>query len=48
MCEACSSVFFSKGVPGGISSSGCERGLFGQLVNYSLSVDSLPKRDKKK
>ena len=48
MCEASSSVFFSEGVPSGISNSGCERGLSWLLANGSLSVDSLPKRDWKK
>ena len=48
MREDSSSVFFSEGVPSGISSSGCERGLSGQLANGSLSVDSLPKRVNKK
>ena len=39
VCETSSSVFFSEGVPSGISSSGCERGLPGLLANSSLSVD---------
>ena len=34
-----SSVFFSDEVPSGISSSGCERCLFGLPANCSLSVD---------
>ena len=44
VCGASSSVFFSEGVPSGISSSGCERCLFRLLANCSLSVDSLPKK----
>ena len=29
-------MFFSEGVPSGISSSGCKRALFGLLANCSL------------
>ena len=42
-----SSVFFSEGVPSGISSSGCERGLSGLLANSSLRLSTLPKGTRK-
>ena len=35
VCEASSCVFFSEGVPSGISNSGCERGLSGLLAKGS-------------
>ena len=44
LAAACSSA---KGVPSGVSSSGCERGLSGLLANYSLTVSSLPKWTRK-
>ena len=36
VCEASSSVFFSEGVPSGICTSGCERGLSWLLASGSL------------
>ena len=48
VCAASSSVFFSDGVPSGISSSGCERCLFGLPANCSLTVDTLPKKGTRK
>ena len=48
VCEASSSVFFSDGVPRVISSSGCERCLFGLLANCSLTVDTRPKKGTRK
>ena len=36
VCGASSSVFFSEGVPSGIRSSRCERGLFWLLASCSL------------
>ena len=47
VCEASSSVSFSDGVLSGISSSECERGLFGLLANCSLFVRRLPKGTRK-
>ena len=38
VCEASSSVFFNEGVPSGIRSSGCERGLSWLLARGSLTV----------
>ena len=40
-------MFFSNGVPSGISSSGCERCLFGLLANCSLRLSALPKETRK-
>ena len=38
VCEAISSVFFSEGVPSGIRSSGCERGLSALLARVFSKV----------
>ena len=48
VCEASSSVFFSDGIPSGISSSGRERYMFGLTANCSLAADALPKKDLEK
>ena len=47
VCEVSSNVFFSEGVPRGIRSSGCERGLSWLLASGSLVVRLLPKRARK-
>ena len=47
LCEASISMFFSDGVPSGISSSGCERCLFGLLASCSLRLSSLPRGTRK-
>ena len=46
VCEASSSVYFSEGVPSGIRSSGCERGLFGLLASGSLTIGWQPRKKK--
>ena len=38
VCEASSNVFFSEGVPSGIRSSECERGLSGLLARVLSKV----------
>ena len=47
LCEASSSVFFSEGVPSGICSSGCERGLSVLLTRCSLRCRLTTKRTRK-
>ena len=44
VCEARCSMFFSEGLPSGIHSSVCERGLSWLLARCSLVVIQLPKR----
>ena len=47
VCEASSSVFFREGVPSGIRSSECERGLFGVLARVLSGCLMTNKRTRK-
>ena len=48
VCEACSCVFFSEGVPSGIRSSGCERSLSGLLAKMLSALSANYQKDLKK
>ena len=47
VCKASSSVFFGEGVPSGISSSGCERGLSGLLARVLSGCPLTSKKTRK-